>query len=381
MAKKALMAYANNNLFSINGSSIDFYAKLCLSFIHYFSLWRLWIKMRAKMRRTKKATLLMRIRRILLNLLLSVISLIVFFSLVEIVTRLLWHPGARNQYVGIKLGGTNRQIIHEGVEYQANSLGLRMNREVEPLKPKGIRRLLVLGDSFIFGVGLSYEDLVTVKIEKILNTIMGKIEVINAGVSGHNTSDEFEHLIRLAPVCHPDLVLIFFFTNDLIKEKKKANWRQRAKEYLRAKSKFFAFFYYLYKDRLSSKIGVPKAFLPPEYFNLDDSKPGWMAFKKAVFQIQKYCLQNDVGLLFVIIPTLTNLDEHYPYAELRKETSKFLKANNISVIDLFDLYAPYRPADLWVSPENTHWNGLATTLAAREIADYIKQNRLLEPVR
>jgi len=320
-------------------------------------------------------------RSIILNLFLVVISMLAFFSIAEIVTRLLWHYEAKNQYVGIKLEGPDQQIINEGVEYQTNSLGLRMNREVEPEKPKGVKRILVLGDSFIFGDGLSYEDLVTIKIEKILNTEIKNIEVINAGVGGYNTSDELEQLIRLTPAIRPDLVIVFFFTNDVIKESQdpqKASIRQRFKEYLRVKSKFFAYFYYLYKDKLSAKIGSPKIFLAPEFFNLDDSKPGWVDFKKAVLQIQKHCRQNNMGLFFVMIPTLTNLDERYPYAELRTKTSNFLKASNISVIDLFDLFAPYMPSELWVNLENTHWNGLGTALAAKEVADYIREKRLPE---
>lgn len=318
---------------------------------------------------------------IILNLLLALTSLVVFFSLAETATRLLWRYEAKKQYVGIKLEGPDRQIINEGVEYRTNSLGLRMNREVKPEKPNGVKRILVLGDSFIFGDGLSYEDLVTVKIEKSLNTGMENVEVINGGVGGYNTSDELEQLIRLTPASRPDMVIVFFFTNDVIKESKdpqKASMRQQIKEYLRVKSKFFAYFYYLYKDRLSSRIGAPKVFLAPEYFDLDDSKPGWVVFKTAVLQIQKHCRQNHMGLLFVMIPTLTNLDDRYPYAELRTKTSSFLKLNSIPVIDLFDLFAPYRPSELWVNLENTHWNGLGTTLAAKEVTNYIRKQRLLE---
>jgi lysophospholipase L1-like esterase len=331
-----------------------------------------------------KSKFLKRIRRILLNLLLSVISLIIFFSLAEIAARLLWHPDARNKYTGVILSGSNRQIIHEGVEYKINSLGLRMNREIEPIKPNGLRHILVLGDSFIFGDGITFEDLITEKMKENLNAEFGNIEVINAGVGGYNTSDELKQLIRLTPVCQPDLVIVFFFTNDVIKESQdpqKASWQQRIKEYLRVKSKFFAFLYYIYKDKLSSKIGVPKVFLAPEYFNLNDSKPGWVSFKKAVLQIQKHCFQHDAELLFVIIPTLTNLDERYPYAELRTKTSNFLNDCNIQCIDLFDLFAPYKPSELWVNLENTHWNGLGTSLAAKEIVNYIKENRLLKVVQ
>ncbi len=327
---------------------------------------------------------IIKIRSIIINLLLVVISLLIFFSIAEIATRLLWHYEAKNQYVGINLEGPDRQIINEGVEYRTNSLGLRMNKEVEPERPKGVKRILVLGDSFIFGDGLSYEDLVTIKIEKILNTEIKNIEVINAGVGGYNTKDELKQLIRLTPAIRPDLVIVFSFTNDVIKDSQdpqKASWRQRIKEYLRVKSKFFAYFYYLYKDRLSSKIGVPKSFLAPEYFNLDDSKAGWVVFKKAVILIQKHCRQNNMDLFFVMIPTLTNLDERYPYAELRTKTSNFLKASNIPVIDLFDLFAPYRPSELWVNLENTHWNSLGTTLAAKEVANYIRKHRLLSTVQ
>lgn len=326
----------------------------------------------------------MRIRSFTLNLLLVVASIIIFFSTAEIVTRLLWHSDVRRELAGIKLEGSYRQIIHEGLEYRTNNLGLRMNREVHPERPKGVKRVLVLGDSFIFGYGLPYEDLVTVKIEKILNNEMKNIEVINGGVSGSNTSDEFEQLNRLTPTCRPDLLIVFFFTNDVTTEGltlREFSMRQRIKEYLRFKSKFFAYFFYLYKDRLSSKIGIPRVFLSPEYFDLDDSKPGWVGFKKAVLQIQKHCRQNNIDLFFVMIPTLSNLDERYPYIEVRTKTSNFLKANNIPVIDLFDLFAPYRPSELWVSLENVHWNGLGTTLAARKVADYIINNRLLETVQ
>ena len=123
--------------------------------------------------------------------------------------------------------------------------------------------------------------------------------------------------------------------------------------------------------------GVYGALLSPDYFDLDDSKPGWVAFKKAVVDIKEYCLQNNMGLLFVIIPTLTNLDDSYPYKELRGKTTKFLQDNNIDMIDLFDVFAPYEPSELWVSLENTHWNGMATGLAARKIADYIFKHNLL----
>ncbi|MCK4548433.1 MAG: SGNH/GDSL hydrolase family protein [Candidatus Eisenbacteria sp.] len=328
-----------------------------------------------------------RLRRTVSNVALSAVSVVIFFSILEIATRLLWHYEVKGPHVGLVLEEANRQVVSEEVEYRINGLGLRMNREVAPETREDLRRVLALGDSFVWGDGLVYEALVTVKLEEILSTEVGTVEVINAGVNGYNTTDELEQLIHLAPVCCPDLVIVFFFTNDLLSRRRdsgggiatKPDRRLRIKEFLRTRSKFCAYLYYLYKDKLVASIGVPKFVLPADYFNLDDSKPGWVAFKKAALQIREECLQSDMALIFVMIPTLTHLDESYPYAELRRETKDFLDESRIRVIDLFDTYAPYNPSDLWISPENTHWNGLGTSLAAKEIVDYVKQHGLLPP--
>jgi hypothetical protein len=321
-------------------------------------------------------------RRLLSNLTVSIVSVLAFFSIAEILTRLFWHHSIRQENIGIKLEGSNRSAIIGGIEYRLNSIGLRMNKEISKEKPKGGKRILALGDSFLFGDGLQYEELVSERIEEYLNNKNNTVEVINAGRAGFNTHDELNQLLRLGPMCRPDLVIVFFFTNDVIKnslDSTKASWQQRAKEYMRTKSKFFAYCYSVYKDKLVSLIGVPKDLLPPEYFNLNDDKPGWLEFKQATLQIKKTCQELDADLIFVIIPTLTNLNNRYPYAELREKTVKYLCECNIRNIDLFNVFAPYKPSELWVSLENTHWNGLGTALAANDITDYIIKNRVLEP--
>src|SRR5919198_3108900 len=103
-------------------------------------------------------------RQVMANVCLSIGSLLVFLSVSEIGTRLLWHPKTENGHVGLILQGTDRRVVHEGVEYRTNSLGLR-TREIDKGKPQGTRRILALGDSFLWGDGLSEGDLVTTKIE------------------------------------------------------------------------------------------------------------------------------------------------------------------------------------------------------------------------
>ncbi|MCI0560150.1 MAG: SGNH/GDSL hydrolase family protein [Nitrososphaera sp.] len=320
---------------------------------------------------------------LLANLLLVFGSLIFFFSLTEIGTRLLWHQKVEPPQVEIILEGANREAVYEGILYRTNSLGLR-NSEVQKAKTKGAKWILALGDSMVWGSGLSERDLITTQLKNVLREDFQEIAVINGGIAGFDTNDEFRQLVRLAPVYKPDLAIVFFFTNDVlhrtaneIGKKRAVSWRHRTKEFLRHKSKFFAFLYYLYKDKLAAKIGVPEFLLTPDYFNLNDSKPGWVAFKNATVKISNYCRENRIGLFFVMIPTLTNLDERYPYKELREKVRTFVVSNGIHLIDLFEVFAPYRSSDLWVSPENTHWNGRATALAAKEIAKNIRHRGML----
>jgi len=307
-----------------------------------------------------------------IKVILAIISPIVFFGFLEIATRAFWRYEVTDSHVGVVPEETNREFLHDHIIYKTNSHGIRY-REIDPIAPTN-RRILALGDSFVWGSGLPEETLVTTKIEKILESQLPGILVVNAGICGYNTEDEYEQLLRLAPIYQPDHVLLFFFTNDVLAKKeggkrrnKYMSWKQNLKEYLRHKSKFCALCYYLYKTRYAARIGVPRTLLPSDYFNLDQSKPGWVAFKKALLDVRDYCKENDISLQFIIIPTLTCLNANYPYAELHGKVKDFSASCGIPTVDLLPVFAPYEPAELWVNPENTHWNDTTTSIAAEAI--------------
>ena len=69
-------------------------------------------------------------------------------------------------------------------ELNINSLGLR-GAEITPDKPAGIRRVAVLGDSFVWGIGAADDELFT---------------TLLAGVAARNTGTELRRR-RLQP--HP----------------------------------------------------------------------------------------------------------------------------------------------------------------------------------
>lgn len=100
---------------------------------------------------------------------------------------------------------------------RVNALGLR-DEELAVEKPLGTKRVLCLGDSFTFALGVRLEDLYVKQLERRLTEAAGdaRIEVINAGVAGYNTRQELITFLTLGASLDPDLVVVGFYWNDLV---------------------------------------------------------------------------------------------------------------------------------------------------------------------
>lgn len=91
-----------------------------------------------------------------------------------------------------------------------NSRGLR-DREYDLAKPEGAFRILVLGDSFTWGYGVSDEEIFTERLEAALTRDGRNVEVLNAGVSGWGTDQQALFLESEGFQYSPDLVVLAFF--------------------------------------------------------------------------------------------------------------------------------------------------------------------------
>lgn len=98
-----------------------------------------------------------------------------------------------------------------------NSHGIR-DDEFPIEKLPGERRILVLGDSFTFALGVRFEDLYVQKLEQLLEADGGAdtFQVINAGVAGYNTRQELIYLLTDGMRFAPDLLVVGFYWNDLL---------------------------------------------------------------------------------------------------------------------------------------------------------------------
>jgi len=98
-----------------------------------------------------------------------------------------------------------------------NSKGLR-DTEHPYAKPEGVKRILVLGDSFAWGYGVADEETFSSVLERLFAEREGtRWEVINTGVSGWSTDQQYLFLREEGLRYEPDIVLLAFCSANDVK--------------------------------------------------------------------------------------------------------------------------------------------------------------------
>ena len=95
-----------------------------------------------------------------------------------------------------------------------NAQGLRGD-EVGIPKPGGTLRILVLGDSIAFGVGVSRDDAFPNRLEALLRETSAPVEVIDASVRGYSAYNELQFYLEKGRTFEADIVVVAFCMNDV----------------------------------------------------------------------------------------------------------------------------------------------------------------------
>jgi len=158
------------------------------------------------------------------NAILLAVTLVVLVIAAEITLRIVYHPeflGSVIRYdplLGWSLEPNSSLVSvdsQRGFRYRidVNAHGLR-DRDVPPEKPAGRKRVLILGDSFAFGVGLDNGE----RFSDVLGVVLpDDVDVINAGVPGWGTDQEILFYESVLRRYQPDVVVLQFTgQNDVV---------------------------------------------------------------------------------------------------------------------------------------------------------------------
>lgn len=94
--------------------------------------------------------------------------------------------------------------------YSNNSLGFRGSREYRTKQP-GEFRILLLGDSFTYGMGVNDDQTFASHLEQSLRRHNLNAEVINSGNPGHGTDYELKLFQTVGAKLQPDVTVLCFF--------------------------------------------------------------------------------------------------------------------------------------------------------------------------
>jgi hypothetical protein len=105
-----------------------------------------------------------------------------------------------------------------GTAVSSNAFGMR-EREYALPRPEGTLRIVLLGDSFVYGMGVAADERLGVVLERALAERLGPlappVEVLHLGVSSWNLVAECAFVRRQLSLLQPDVLVHFVVPNDL----------------------------------------------------------------------------------------------------------------------------------------------------------------------
>ena len=264
------------------------------------------------------------------------------------------------------IGHEHRPFGHSflmGVDVTTNSEGHR-DREIPVDRQPGVGRIVMLGDSFIEGWGVPFEDTISKRLEKLFDQSGEKVEVMNTGVGNYNTVMEVQAFLTRDAKFNPDMVVLNYTFNDAepVPSYGSTGFLSRNSE--------AAVFLVGSIDSLLRLFGQKRTW-DQYYLGLYDT-PGWDAAKAAIRKLAEYCRQNKIKLMIVSWPELHDV-QHY---RLQKITDLLHGADDdekVPFVDLLNAVKDQEPSKLWVTPPDPHPNAYANRLYADYLFPFLKE--------
>ncbi len=322
------------------------------------------------------------------NLALVAASLALCFVVLEIVFRLL----APSQAPGTTYG---RPVAR-------NADGFRDHAFAMP-KPAGTYRILVLGDSFTWGVGLDVEETVPKLLEaELAGQAAGPVEVVNASQSGTNTVEQWMLLRERGMKYQPDLVLLLYNLNDIeyIPHLSPEPYEDKAPtpvveidpgedltQYSRERG-LRGFILRIERHSVFVRFLVPRvgtllrrmgliesvefSWVEKLFQGYTDDNPGWLESKRALREIAALCRAAGCRFVVGVYPLFVELDQ-YKGKHVHRTIVDFCREDGIRAVDLLPVFEHTRAQSHWINFLDSHPNAAAHRAVAAALLPVVRE--------
>ena len=261
------------------------------------------------------------------------------------------------------------QVRHNHYDYRG--------AEFEEIKPDGIYRVAVMGDSFTYGNGVSEER----RFSNLLGAALAsrRIEVLNFGFPGNNWPEHVRTLDKRVLRLRPDFILLQWGINDIELDRDVAGRpripplmpRREWHEWLHAKSAFYTLVNAQWtRSRLAWQMGdTYDGYMTRLY--ADPKSEGAIQAATLMRRFVELCRARGVPLGILMFPeAAVSLGPDYPYRFLHDRTLAACAELDVPCVDLLPAFARVDDRHkLWASPLDSHPNVLANQLAADAVLE------------
>ncbi len=268
--------------------------------------------------------------------------------------------------------------------YPRNQYGFLDRPPLNP-RPAHVFRVLIVGDSYVEGAGLSREEMFGRVLEREANRVLAesgqgiRLEVLSWGQSGNNAEENVSVIRNLPPRIDPDLVILeYTLLNDsethpiTLKHHDPPGWAKKVQAFFLLEVKSYAC-YWFYKRFTFFRVRREPG------FNLIRARHregfcGWEKTKEAFGNLARWLDKAGTDGMVLIFPILTGLPG-YPqdFREAHRKLGLALERNRLPYLDLLDFFSNTGAArsDLVFSPDDSHPSALANRLLGLYLAERI----------
>lgn len=262
-------------------------------------------------------------------------------------------------------------------ESSINSHGMR-DREYSVSKVPGVFRIACIGDSIVYGYGVTQDESYCARLEQMLDGVGGAggvtFEVLNFGVTGYSFTQIMENLRTRVLPFDPDLIHYAYCLNDpqeyslemagLLAELTHAerdhfqralhsghSWASRSRLYLLSR--------YLLAARTDEGKQTGRPTRPWEddrqlvairsgryaeyYTQLHTTPADWQPVERGLLELQRRSEDSGVPVQIAIFPILTDLGD-YPLRDLHRMLGQRFAQHGFRTLDLLEYYRSYERA-------------------------------------
>lgn len=271
------------------------------------------------------------------------------------------------------------------INVHINSKGLR-DREYAYEKRPGTRRVLVIGDSFVWGYGVEERETFAKVLETGLAHRDVDVDVINGGVAGYGTDQELLWLRSEGVRYRPDLVILVMCGNDDDENNSKIVYNVYHKPWftqtaggelvlggvpvplasraLKLKHWLFAHSALVYR----AKTGIIDRFRQPRRGERARGFGLTLALVDAIDRVAR-----DAGARLAVVTTSRYAPSAaFPYDELVAG----LRQRGLPTLDIDR--APGYDGEAMLIPGDAHWNAAGHRFVAQQVMALIEDHHLLE---